>query len=355
MTVLNAMQNAKTSEVPASVVHSPEEIARAAAASGALKLLESMLPEAAQEVERASCDLTAKFKNLASNAKMQGEIVQELVSSIGSIEVNDKKITLQDFIDLFGNTLDDAISKLLFVSKKAVSMVYSMEDALKNLREIESFSKQIEAITKKTRLLALNASIEAARAAEAGKGFSVVAEEVKVVSEQVAELSRSMCHRTDHIMKSVGASYDVLQEVATMDMNSNLEAKDTLYALMHGLAQQNHKIMHVMQQSAGTSRQIAETIEGMVINLQFQDRNSQLMENAVRIVNQCLALLEFCSVFDGRDPTLVQRMADSIVSVITLGELRSRYLRKMQDDQLLPPSAADDHGGKKDSDDIDLF
>lgn len=336
-------------------LHTPDDLARACAASGALELLQSLLPEAAKDVERASCDLTNRFRTLATNATSQSDVVQALVDTIGSIELDNKKITLQEFTQLFGSTLDDAISKLLFVSKKALSMVYSMEDAIKSLKEIATFSKQVQDITKKTKLLALNASIEAARAGAAGKGFTVVADEVKAVSDQVAELSLQMSVRTKAIMTSVTASYNVLQEVATIDMNSNLEAKDTLHALMQGLARQNTRSMEVMQRSADTSRDIAQTIQGMVVNLQFQDRNTQLMENAVCIVRQCLTLFDFCHSGNEQDTKTVQRMAESILSVITLGEIRNRYLQKMRDENFLPQLAVVNTSPTPPTDNIDLF
>ncbi len=335
--------------------HSPEDIARACAASGALELLESLLPEAALEVERASCDLTERFKTLAASATTQSELVQSLLSAIGSIDLDDRKITLHEFTDLFSSTVDDAIGKLLFVSKKAIEMVYGMEDALKDLNEIERFSQEVQKITKQTKLLALNANIEAARAGEAGRGFAVVADEVKSVSQQVAELSEAMSARTSAIMKNVSKSYGVLKEVATIDMNANLEAKDTLNALMQGLTQQNQKTIEVMRSSADTSREIAQSIQGMVVNLQFQDKNTQIMDNAVRIVNKCLSLFDFCRRFDRRDTSLIQRMADSILAVITLGEIRQRYATKMRDDNFLPDIAIVASNASANADNIDLF
>ncbi|MBI1274832.1 hypothetical protein GC177_02540 [bacterium] len=335
--------------------HSPEDVARACAASGALELLESLLPEAAREVERASCDLTERFKSLANSATTQSELVQSLLIAIGSIDLEDKKISLQEFTSLFSTTVDDAIGKLLFVSKKAIEMVYGMDDAIKNLKEIEHFSKEVQQITKKTKLLALNATIEAARAGEVGKGFMIVAEEVKGVSQQVEELSQAMTVRTEVIMKNVAKSYGVLKEVATIDMNANLEAKETLDALMKGLTQQNQKTMEVMQSSANTSLEIAQSIQGMVVNLQFQDKNTQMMDNAVRIVNKCLSLFDFCRRFDRRDTSLIQRMADSILAVITLGEIKQRYATKMRDDNFLPDIVIVSTDMQTGSDNIDLF
>ena len=89
-------------------------------------------------------------------------------------------------------------------------------DELKeSLREIEGMLERLEqdnqnitAITRKTNLLALNASVEAARAGEAGKGFSVVASEIKVLSESSAVATKSS---TENKLQISGAINEISQ------------------------------------------------------------------------------------------------------------------------------------------------
>lgn len=148
----------------APVLH--DTLALTIAGGAALQMLMKLLPEASKNVEHASQDLTVRFKTLAENSATQGDMVQALLATIGTLEINGKRVPLDEFIALFSKTLDDAINKLLFISKKALTMVYSMDDAIKNLHEIEKFSKKIQELTKQSNLLALNATIEAQRAGE---------------------------------------------------------------------------------------------------------------------------------------------------------------------------------------------
>lgn len=325
----------------------------------ALRMIEYALPDAAQRVESASQDLTERFKMLAQNANAQSEIVQTLVSTLGRIEIDhDRHYSLDDFIQLFTGTLNDSIDKLLFVSKKALSMIYSIDDAIKNLHQIERFTKNIQAITKQTNLLALNAQIEAARAGEVGKGFSVVADEVKILSKEIAELSQDMGAKTTVIMRSVAASHQLLQEVATTDMTGNIEAKDTLETLMNGLIKQSEQTKKIMQDSADTSRAISQAIQGMIVNLQFQDRNTQITDNASNVINHCMNLLMKEAEKAAPLNTLLNRdgcrqTAQSILALLKLGDMRQHYTSLLSKaggigyDTASSPTASND--------DIDLF
>ncbi|MBN8530477.1 MAG: hypothetical protein J0L97_01255 [Alphaproteobacteria bacterium] len=294
------------------------------AAGGVLRVLSQVLPESAVQVEDATRDLTSRFKLLAENANAQKDILQTLIDTIGFIEIEGRRVSMEEFITLFNATLDGAVQKLLTVSQNAVAMVEKMDTALANLQEIERFAKNIQDINKQTNLLALNANIEAGRLGDQGHGFRVVADEIKALSRKISTISLDMSSRTGTIMQNVEDSYHVLKEVAATDMQSNLAAKDTLGSLMQGLMRQSGESLRVMQSSADSSHNISQAIRTMIIDLQFQDRNTQVADNAVGMLCRCLNML---NVYDAApDSAALQKVVHTIASGITLGEIRARYL-----------------------------
>lgn len=343
-----------------------ELVAAVQATRGASGMLEKLLPAEAAKVEIVTCDLTAKFRQLAQDAMSQGEIIQLLVNNYGQIDVGDKKISLQEFIDFFSKTLDETITMLLHVSKKSISMVYSMEDAMKHLKEIENFSLEIQSITKKTHLLALNAGIEAGLAGAAGRGFSVVATEVKQVSKEITEISRLMNDRTRSITACVTDGFKLLKDVATSDLSRNIAAKETLEDMLRGLMVQTDKSRDTMAASAEISKNIAGTIQGMVMDLQFQDRNSQVAENAANILEDCRQQLERVlpdvGVLSGQQDAAnilqpEKQAVERVCGVIKLADMRHRYMDVLKSmgvahETALLQSPAHETG---DNDNIDLF
>ena len=96
------------------------------AGGNALRVLVDVLPGAAKRVETASHDLTARFKNLAQSSSKQSDMVEALLATIGSITVEDRHVTLEEFVSLFSTTLDDSVSKMLGVSKKGKRAVKAL-------------------------------------------------------------------------------------------------------------------------------------------------------------------------------------------------------------------------------------
>ena len=95
-----------------------------------------------------------------------------------------------------------------------VSIIQNMQE---NIEEVDKISVLINGIAEQTNLLALNAAIEAARAGESGRGFSVVAEEIRALSEQTKESSININKLVGNVLGNsknlVNKTSDMVQEI----------------------------------------------------------------------------------------------------------------------------------------------
>src|SRR5919106_6689783 len=130
--------------------------------------------------------------------------------------------------------------------------------------EIEKFITQTKAIAKQTHMLALNASIEAARAGEEGKGFSVVAEEVRKLAGQAAQAATSTSETVQSVLSRVTTARERLLRLG----ESGLVARDAAHAAAEGLvnvaadAEANDEWTRGISTSAGEVQGLIEGIAG---------------------------------------------------------------------------------------------
>jgi methyl-accepting chemotaxis protein len=235
--------------------------------------------------EKSISEINTEFRNLAEITSSQSKTVSTIVENASSLDVHGKKISMGEFSTLFNNALSGAIEKILHISKLAISMVYSLDDAMKSITEIEQFNGRIQAINKQTNLLSLNATIEAARAGEAGKGFAVVADEVRNVSKEINALSSEMQSKIGVLSSKVTASYETLQKVATTDMSDSIEAKETLDVLMEAMVRQNEEFKVILGNAADESKKASETIGSLIVGVQIQDKGVQYLRGSQGIVS----------------------------------------------------------------------
>jgi methyl-accepting chemotaxis protein len=220
-----------------------------------------------EEVAGTTGDLTERanqqaliVRAAAADAGKILTIAQELAA--GATQAAERNAALARLARGHRERLDTSSSELARLAEEVQSGA-AEADALRTASaEIEKFVAQTKAIAKQTHMLALNASIEAARAGEEGRGFSVVAEEVRKLASQAAQAASS----TETTVQAVLERVDTARERLLRLGQGGLAARDAAHAAASGLqgvaadAEENDQWTRRISASADEVRSLVETI-----------------------------------------------------------------------------------------------
>ncbi len=179
-------------------------------------------------------------------AKEFDHLGQVIVNSVASTkQLNDASTQMQKISKEGLQTITE-LSELTNNNRKAFDEIF---DTIRNTNEsagkIGEVSDIIAGIAEQTNLLALNAAIEAARAGEAGKGFAVVADEIRKLAEQSAQSTSSINSILEVLQKQISnanSQSDMVKEAVEVQSHSVNETKERYTSIVNTLDTVNQEI-----------------------------------------------------------------------------------------------------------------
>ncbi len=170
------------------------------------------LAGAAEQLTATATQIATSAQSTSSQSARVSDAAEQISRSVGTVSAGGEQMTAA-IREISQNAAEAAQ-----VAGEAVRLTEDTSTRMAQLgessAEIGNIVKVITSIAEQTNLLALNATIEAARAGEAGKGFAVVADEVKQLAQETARATEDIAHRVQTIQADTGGSVEAIHEVA---------------------------------------------------------------------------------------------------------------------------------------------
>ncbi len=234
-----------------------------------------------ETAENSSLSLHNSFNKLSTSAMEEKELLNTIQNTLNPKVESDiaDNISLDKFAHEVGDILENYISLFVEISEKSIKAMHKIQDMTGELGGMFTLIDQIRGLADQTNLLALNAAIEAARAGEAGRGFAVVADEVRKLSQDSSNLNDEIKNTAESAQIKVKDVENVVSSIASLDMNIAINAKGHLEGMIKELSRVNNHVGNCVDQSTSISNEINAQIMESLIALQNADRISQYAEN----------------------------------------------------------------------------
>ena len=234
---------------------------------------------AVKETARVSNEISSRTDEIAAGAQEQG---QQTIEVAGAVEEMTKTILestrnaslASDASKKYGNiakeggnVVNETINGMNKISEVVKKSAGTVQQLGKSSEQIGEIIQVIEDIADQTNLLALNAAIEAARAGEQGRGFAVVADEVRKLAERTTKATKEIAAMIKKIQNETGGAVTSMEE-GTKEVEKGMQLADKAGASLKEIIEGAGNVVDIITQVAAASEEQSTASEQISKNIE---------------------------------------------------------------------------------------
>ncbi|NJN29741.1 MAG: HAMP domain-containing protein [Synechococcales cyanobacterium RM1_1_8] len=255
---------------------------------------------AATQVNKASSENETFARSLSSDALRQAE---ELAVTLNSVQIMTDSIqrvadsareaeevarTASATALRGGEAVEKTVAGILQIRETVAETTRKVKRLAESSQEISKIVALISAIASRTNLLALNASIEAARAGDAGRGFAIVADEVRQLADRAAKSSKEIEQIVLQIQGETG-SVMVAMEEGNQQVSTGMKLAEQAKRSLDDIIQVSNRIDQLVRsitadtvEQTETSRQVAQVMQSVELTAQETSQEAQRVSRSLQ-------------------------------------------------------------------------